>query len=220
MPGSFADAAVTDPTLNASDIALLKGILTKLNAGLYGKNAAPGDTALATSTGGALGVFATGTAGAIDADGNTLARMKGSADQTNALEVALTVFNNNGWDRQRNNHEITALVSAARTAATDTADLTNYNSRGIVIAVDITAWAAGSLTITVQEKSTLSGIYNTILTSAALGAVGTTFLTIYPGVTVAANVAVSAPLPRIFKVHVAVGGAQSITYSIDCNFIL
>jgi hypothetical protein len=30
MPGSFADAPVTDPTVSASDIALLKGILTRL----------------------------------------------------------------------------------------------------------------------------------------------------------------------------------------------
>lgn len=189
-------------------------------ASLYGKNATAGDTALVSSPAGALNAFVTATVGGADADSNTLAYPKSSADQINKLGIASHLSNGVTWDRQRNNMEVTVLASAARTTLQDSADLVNYNARGVVICVDITVYTAGNLTITVQEKSTLSGKYNTILTSAALAAAATTFLTIYPGVTVAANVAVSAPLTRIFKVHVAVGDATSITYSIDANFIL
>lgn len=130
-------------------------------------------------------------------------------------------FNTATWDRWQNNHERTVLTSAARTASVDSADLVNYNARGGVFVIDVTALAATpSLVFTIQGKSSLGSDYYTILASAAIIATGVTVLRVYPGMTVSATLAVSDVLPRIFRVSVAAGNADSITYSISVNLIV
>ena len=125
------------------------------------------------------------------------------------------------YDRARNNHEATVLASAARTTATNSSDLTNYNAAGANVCIDVTAITdTPSLTVTIKGKCTLSGKYYTILTSAAIASVSTTVLTVYPGAAVAANLSASAPLPRVWRVEVAVADADSATYSISANYIL
>ena len=42
--------------------------------------------------------------------------------------MALSLYNGSTIDRVRSNHEATALASAARTTATNSADLVNYNT--------------------------------------------------------------------------------------------
>lgn len=141
----------------------------------------------------------------------------------NAL-VAVTyghLFNNTSLDRQRNNYEETVLASAARTALVDSADLVNYNARGVVVVIDATALSATpSVTFTIQGKSSLGSDYYTILASAAIVGTGQTILRVYPGITAAANLSVSDVLPRIWRVSVAVGDADSLTYSVSANYIL
>lgn len=129
-------------------------------------------------------------------------------------------FNGATWDRERGNVDATLLASAARTAATQSADQTNYNGRGLHVVIDVTAWTAGSITVTIQGKDSVSGKYYTILASAALAAVGTTILRVYPGLTASANAAANDILPRTWRVSVAVGTADSITYSIGASVIV
>lgn len=140
-----------------------------------------------------------------------------------SMSVGLMVFNSSTWDRQRGNHEVTALASAARTTATNSSDLTNYNSRGVVVVVDVTAGGgggAGGITVTIKGKDTLSGKYSTVLASAVITTTGTTKLIVYPGLTASANAKADEPLPRLWRVEVTVADATSYTYSVGANYIL
>lgn len=136
------------------------------------------------------------------------------------LPMAQLVFNGSTYDRLRSNHEVTVLASAARTASVNSSDLTNYNAAGVVVVIDATAASATpSVVFTIKYKDTLSGKYITLLASAAVTGVSTTALVVYPGVTVAANAAVSHPLPRVWRVEAVAADADSITYSVSANYI-
>lgn len=106
-----------------------------------------------------------------------------------------------------NNLGALATLTAASTGG-NSVDQNNAQCRGVVVGVNITAITGTSptLTVTVQGKDTVSGEYYTLLTSAALTAVGFTELMVYPGVSATANVAASSPLPQTWRVSYAVGG--------------
>lgn len=113
-----------------------------------------------------------------------------------------------------------ALASAARTTAINSPDLINGSARGVRVYINVTADpATASLTFTIKDKDPISGTYHTILASAAITGVGLTVLTVYPGMTTAANVAVSEPLPRTWRVEVTVGNADSMTYSVSYVYL-
>lgn len=134
------------------------------------------------------------------------------------------LFNGTTWDRSRNNVEVTVLASAARTSTTNSADLVNYNARGVRIFLDITA-ASGTtptLDLKVQSKDALSAAYvdDPGSTLAQKTGVSTDELTIYPGVTTSANRARSAPLPRTWRVVCTIGGTTpSFTFSVGASYI-
>lgn len=98
------------------------------------------------------------------------------------------------------------------------ADQGNAARRGVKLTIDITA-ITGSLTVTVQAKDPVSGKYTTILASAALAATGTTTLTVYPGIAVAANASASDVLPATWRVSAAVGGTNA-TATIGASLIV
>lgn len=140
-----------------------------------------------------------------------------------AMGVAPVLFNGTTWDRERGNIEGTALASSARTATTSSSDIINYNARGIRVFIhcSVVPGSAPSNTVSIEEKSPISGTYTARLTSAAFTSTGEKpSLTLYPGATVAANVAVSEPLPRTFRITVTAGNANSATYSISYSLIL
>jgi len=113
------------------------------------------------------------------------------------------------------NNEVTPLSSAARTATTDSPDLSNPNWRGGQFILDVTAkGAAPSITVTIQGKDLASGQYYTLLTGAAVTTVSTTVYRVYPGLTAAANSVANDVVPSIFRVHVVHGNSDSITYSV------
>lgn len=131
------------------------------------------------------------------------------------------VFNGTTWDRQRGNVDGTAFASAARTASANSADVTNYNSRGVHVVIDVTAiTATPSVTFTIQGKDALSGAYYTVLASAAITGVGTTALRVYPALTAAANTVANDVLPRTWRVAAVHGDADSITYSVGYSLIV
>lgn len=109
----------------------------------------------------------------------------------------------------------TLLASAARTATISSSDQTNYNGRGVrvFINVSVVPGAAPSLVPTIEVKDPVSGVYTAVLTGAAIVAVGHTVLTLFPGVTVAANLAVSNALGKIWRLTITAGNANSATYS-------
>lgn len=130
------------------------------------------------------------------------------------------LYNNSNYDRARNNHEVTVLASAARSADTNSADQPNYNARGVVVSIDITVLGSTNLTITVTYKDSLSGKYVTILASAALIATGTYTLVVYPSATPASNLVANFPLPRFWRVQSVRGGTPGTdTFSVSSNYI-
>lgn len=100
------------------------------------------------------------------------------------------------------------LTRAAAAAGGNGTDQTNVNARGVTVVVDITAitGTGPTYTVTIEGKDPVSGKYFTLLASAALSAVGTTVLTVYPGCAAAANSVANLPLPRTWRVRDTIGG--------------
>jgi hypothetical protein len=101
-------------------------------------------------------------------------------------------------------------------------DQSNAARRGLHLVVDITAISGTSptLTVTVEGKDPVSGKYYTILASAALNAVATTVLKVYPGLTAAANTVANDVLPGAWRVKAVVGGTgPSVTATIAASVI-
>lgn len=114
--------------------------------------------------------------------------------------------------------EKVVFASAARTA-TPTAVVVNAGrAKELRLVIDCTAiTATPSVVFTVDGIDSTSGKFFNIITSAAITAAGTTVLTVALGVTPAANVAVSAPLPQTFRVVATHADADSITYSVTAH---
>jgi len=55
-----------------------------------------------------------------------------------------SLYNGASWDRQRNNTEFTLLASATRTTTTATGVQTNYNARGVMLFLNISARTGGA----------------------------------------------------------------------------
>jgi len=133
-------------------------------------------------------------------------------------------YNGTTFDRWRNNVDTGALLTlTAQGAGTvNSTDQVNYNGRGLKCLVNITAISGTSPTVTVaiQYKDTSTGAYTPLLTSAALNAVASTMLTVYPGVAVTANVSASDVLPRTWRISAVIGGTSpSATATVGCSVI-
>lgn len=113
------------------------------------------------------------------------------------------------------------LASTARTATVSSADQTNYNGKGVRLYVNVTASAATpSVVFTVETKDPVSATYTALLTSAAVTGAGHTILTVYPGVTAAANTAVSNHIGKTWRVTATHADADSITYSVGYQTLM
>lgn len=112
----------------------------------------------------------------------------------------------------------TILSGTGQTNTTNTGDICNNIFKGITVVYNVTAITAGSITITIQGKDTASGGYFTLLASSAVA--GTTAspvpLTIYPGLTIAANSVSNGILPAFFRVVAAVTTGPC-TYTVSAS---
>lgn len=109
--------------------------------------------------------------------------------------------------------EVSYLTSGARSATQTQGDQTNPGAKGIAVTIDVTVWASGSITPEIDVKDPVSGKYIPLLTGAAIVAVSTVVLRVYPGLTAAANLVANDVLWRTFRVKVTASGS-SITYSV------
>lgn len=158
--------------------------------------------------------------------GFSILQLPGDArSNDNIMATAPSYFNGVTWDRQRNNAEITVLASASNAAGTRTsADQTNFNARGVLLMLDITALgAAETLTLIVDAKDPVSGIYIGLTAFVDVGV--DTAYTLYPGaVETAAVVALQVQgvaLPRTWRVRVTTAPAvNASTYSVGASYIL
>lgn len=113
------------------------------------------------------------------------------------------------------------LASAARTATVNSDTQTNDKFRGGHVIIDVTAATdTPSVTPKIQGLDPLSGKWYDLLEGAAITGTGTTVLKVYPGITAAANVAVSDLLPAKWRVTMTHGDADSITYSVAFNGVI
>jgi hypothetical protein len=155
-----------------------------------------------------------------DNTGNTSTFTTGTGGVLHLAQIAPSLYNNSGWDRFRNNHEVTVLASAARTANINSGDQTNYNARTLYLTWDITAAATGTLTLTIKYKDSLSGKYVTLLASAAQAGTGTVTLKVGPDLTAAANTVAKEAVPRLWRAEVTGSDGSSWTYSVSSNYML
>lgn len=115
---------------------------------------------------------------------------------------------------QAMNHEYPTVLSGTLVSAPANGDdQQNPCFRGVKVVVDVTAFAGTSITFTIQGKDPSSGKYYTLLATAALAATGTLALTVYPGVTAAANVSASDVVPRKWRV-ISTGTFNNTTFTI------
>lgn len=128
------------------------------------------------------------------------------------------LFNGATWDRARGVEELTLLAAAVRAATVNSADFVNFNGRGLVVVFNVSAVpGVQTVTLELQGRDALSGLYYTILSSAAIVGVSTTVLRIYPATAPVANIAADHPLPRIFRARVVHSGAGNFTYSVGAS---
>lgn len=215
----------TPVNTNLTQIASVTQILDNTNiprASIYGKATNPGDTSfLLDSSGRPL----------IDLRriGGINVQMGGSDGVTagNVLEVLWGLYNGSTIDQMRGNQDnITLLASAAITSNSQSADQTNYNARGVKVFIKTGSFGASESTmvVNVQVKDPVNGTYYTVLSSPAAGlsASSTYILTVYPGITVTANVSASDVISRTWRVSWSASnwGTGGSTLGISCAYIL
>jgi hypothetical protein len=123
-------------------------------------------------------------------------------------------------NRWRNNTDTTVIAAGARTT-TQTVNLKNYNGRGIIVTLDITAvGAATTFTLAINNKDGTSGKFQAVLTSAAGLGVATTVYRVYPGLTAVPNVDANGIIARDYQIVVTPSNANSSSYSVGVVTIL
>lgn len=140
------------------------------------------------------------------------------------LDALGALFNGTTWDRARNNTAITLETSAARTTTATGTTITNFNARGLLLFVNVTA-IGGTPTLVVrlqaQDPVSLNWVDIPGAATATISTVSTTMLTMYPGAPATANVSVNGPLPRVFRAAWVIGGGTpSLTFSVGAQLIL
>jgi len=159
-----------------------------------------------------------------DSDGksNTISAVKAGA--------FMQSFNGSTWDRWRNNTNITVLPSATRTASGKSADQTNYNAKGVIIwlyisAVSGTFTAGEGLEVGVAAKDPVTGgFYYIAPRIGPYTTKGGRELLIYPGCTDTGGQFEGkndVPLPRVWRVYYIITGTNpSFTFSVGASLIV
>lgn len=123
----------------------------------------------------------------------------------------------------RLNKDSTILTLAAAASSVNSSDQTNFNGKGVLVGVNITAitGTTPTLTVTIQGKDVASAQYYTILASTALNATGFTSLSVYPALTVSPNLVVNTVLPKTWRISAAIGGTTpAVTATIGASVIV
>lgn len=109
---------------------------------------------------------------------------------------------------------ITLTAQAAGTVTS--ANQPNPLNKGIKVYISVSTIGSGNtLTVTLQAVDPGSGNVVTLLASAALATNATTTITVYPGLTAAANVTANDVLPYTWNIKAVVAGANNTTATIS-----
>jgi hypothetical protein len=141
----------------------------------------------------------------------------------------VALWNGVGWDQQMNNQSGILLASAARTSSAVAPVQTNYNARGLVLFLNVTA-ASGSSGLIVQllgiDPVSGSAVQFPTKNGTRVAATGSLLYVWYPGIAeVAAQAnslmsASSMAVPRTWEAIVNAGDATSYTYSLGYSYIV
>jgi hypothetical protein len=161
-------------------------------------------------------------------NGSTWDRARSVAGDTVASTglhgVVPALWNGATFDRQRGNTEGTLLASAARTATSVSATQTNYNHRGVHVALSVTVAGTGNLTIQIVGSIGGSATWIRILASyGPITATGVYDAELYPGIGVSTDEVqdrTSGSLPRSWDARVAHTDGSSWTYSLGYSLIV
>lgn len=108
----------------------------------------------------------------------------------------------------------TIFSSAARTTTQTSSAMTTAHLRGVSLYFKVTAVTGNpSLVATIEAQNPIDGTFVTIATFTAVTGTGTFFYQMYPGIAETAGQFVSRVLPRVWRVVVTPGTADSCTYS-------
>lgn len=105
-------------------------------------------------------------------------------------------------------------------ATVNSPDQSNRSYRGAHIIINTTTVNSGTFTPKIQGRDPISGNYYDILTGSAINAAGLTVLKVYPGITAAANAAVSDVLPRGWRIVMTGASTPSHIFSITTRMVL
>lgn len=126
------------------------------------------------------------------------------------IGAAGLLFNGTTWDRERANFNTTTGDTGAKVATGNGATQTNFNAVGATVVFNVGAVTGTTPTMVLKlQGSADSGTtwYDIPgASTASLTATGVVTLQLYPGLTPVANAAVSAPLPRTWRVVWTIGG--------------
>ncbi|MCL6453546.1 MAG: hypothetical protein K6T78_07950 [Alicyclobacillus sp.] len=221
--GAQADAAVTNPSMSASEIALLKGLLKQLQGG--GSGSLPVSLTGSNATIGNVGITDGGNTQSIlgpYTSNNNDSQMLAAFSTMVAVGMPYA-YNGSTWDRFYNNTQGTLLASAARTATVSSPQQTNYNARGVFVFVNVTmASGTGGLTPLIRVYDPVSGGYTNLNQGVtAITATGLYVYQIYPGATSTAGLTgtIDSSLPKTWGVTVLAGDTSSYTYSVGYALI-
>ena len=121
------------------------------------------------------------------------------------------------------NFEATLLSSAERTCDTASGDQQNHYSRGVLVALDVTAISGSpSLTLSVEWVTPLGENVALFEAATAVTAVGHYAYLLYPGAAAAAadmTETADCPLPYGWRVAVAHATADAVTYSVTASLL-
>lgn len=137
-------------------------------------------------------------------------------------------YNENTYDRIRNNVEFAILTSASRNTTTASSIFTLYNGGGLIVIINVTANPGGAQTLTLNVRGYGSTALLNVSGIAAQtwgGSTGASVLVVYPGATATwnggtGNVSTSTKTPRRIDVQVTHSGAGNWTYSVDGLFLI
>jgi hypothetical protein len=89
-------------------------------------------------------------------------------------------------------------------------------NRGLKAILNVTAVpGVDTVQLVIEGKDPVSGVYFTVLQAAARAGAGTDVLTVYPGITVTANVSAADLLPDTYRVRVVHSAGTNFTYSVS-----
>lgn len=219
--GKAEDAAHTSGDVGVMALSVRQNSPSSSLAGTEGDYAP-----LITTQKGAL--FVDASANAIDTELPAAATLADGASNfsTPSVGACVQLWNGSTWDRARNVIEGTALSSAARTATTNSSDITTYGARGMLVFLRISSAGTGNLRIFVYGKDPVSGQYVSLNNSApTITATGTYALSLGngsngTGVTGDGSMTqyVGAAFSGTVRVTIAHSDGSSWTYSAGYSF--